>query len=423
MDTFNDVWNAVTDSGIEFVLAQFADLNARSSAKLVPVDHLKDLFSDGVGFAGFAAGDLGQAPNSPDLIALPDARSFTPVPWQSTLGWVACNLWADGKQWMYDPRTILERELETAARQGFRFMIGAEVEFSLLKKIAGRFRIADSLDVAKRPAYDINALTRNYEFMSTLARYENDLDWDNYASDHEDANGQYESNFGFTDALTTSDRVMFFRYMVRTMAQTRGLFASFMPKPFAQLTGNGCHFHLSLWNDAGRENLFLDNRDLHGLSDLGRHFIAGLEAHAPAYVAITAPTVNSYKRLAAGSPASGSTWTPIRIGHGYDRTQMLRIPAPGRVEDRTVDGACSPYLAATAILAAGMDGIRNELVSDNHDESLPANLLDAVRNLERDDVLREALGNDFTDYYAFVKKREWQDYHETVSDWERSRYL
>ena len=241
------------------------------------------------------------------------------------------------------------------------------------------------------------------------------LGWDNYATDHEDANGQFEQNFQFADALTTCDRAVFFRYMVESLAQQRGLIATFMPKPFANLTGNGCHFHVSLWRDG--ENVFErdpaeDPRGL-GLSELAYQFVGGLKANAKAYIAVTAPTVNSYKRLVVGAPTSGATWAPAYISYGYNnRTQMLRIPAPGRIEDRTVDGSCNPYLAPTAMLAAGLDGIERGLDPGEPNSAnlyelqrrrsapppgsscCPANLLDATRELERNDVLRAGARHD-----------------------------
>ena len=293
----------------------------------------------------------------------------------------------------------------------------------------------------------MRALTRNLDFVSSVATNISSLGWDNYATDHEDANGQFEQNFQFSDALTTCDRAVFFRYMVEAMAQERGLIATFMPKPFAHLTGSGCHFHMSLWK--GGENAFdadaSDDPRGMGLSKQAYHFIGGLKKHAKAYIALTAPTVTSYKRLVIGA-RSGSAWAPVYISYGWNnRTQMLRIPDAGRIEDRTVDGSCNPYLAATAVLAAGLDGIENELdpgeptsALNLHElteedraklgvETLPANLLDATRGLEADDVLRKALGHtgreDYVDYYVRVKQREWADVHEQVTQYEIDRYL
>jgi len=445
--TAEAVRKRVDELGIEFIFAQFVDMHARPSAKLVPASHLEDLFKDGAGFAGFAAGDIGQSPNSPDLAAMPDARSFTAVPWQPNLARLASDIWVQGKPWPYCPRTILARQLEVARSKGYTFMVGAEPEFMLLRREDGQLKLADPLDTLERPCYDIKGLTRNYDFISTLSAYQNQMGWDNYANDHEDANCQFESNFRFSDALTTADRVVFFRYMVQMMAQQSGMLATFMPKPFGNLTGNGCHFHMSLWDAKAGKNLFEDPNDPngYGLSDIGYHFIAGLKKHARAYIAVTAPTVNSYKRLVVGAPTSGATWAPAYVSYGANnRTQMLRVPAAGRVEDRTVDGTCNPYLAAAVILASGLDGVLNKLDPGDPNETnmyempaeerakrgidiLPSNLLDSIRNLERDEVLREALGagvgEDYVDYYCGVKKREWQSYHETVTDWERERYL
>ncbi len=293
----------------------------------------------------------------------------------------------------------------------------------------------------------MRALTRNLDFVSEVSNAVTGLGWDNYATDHEDANGQFEQNFQYADALTTCDRAVFFRYMVESLAQQRGLIATFMPKPFAHLTGNGCHFHVSLWKDG--ENVFdraasEDPRGL-GLSELGYQFIGGLKANAKAYIAVTAPTVNSYKRLVVGAPTSGATWAPAYISYGYNnRSQMLRIPAAGRIEDRTVDGSCNPYLAATAMLAAGFDGIERGLdpgepnsanlytmsAADretNGIEVLPANLLDATRELQRNQALRAGLGRtpdgDYVDYFVEVKQREVQAAHEQITQWELDRYL
>src|SRR5437867_1853940 len=433
--------------GVEFYFAQFVDMYARPSAKLVPAAYLDDLISDGAGFAGFAAGEIGQLPSDPDIAAIPDLNSFTPVPWEPTLARFACDVTVDGEEWPYDPRTILRRQLEKTRAAGYEFMMGLELEYFLLRSDGnGGIEIADQLDDLEKPCYDLKGLTRNYEFLRTVSNYVNGLGWGNYANDHEDANGQFEQNFTYTDALSSCDRAIFFRYMVHTLAQRQGLLATFMPKPFTDLTGNGCHFHMSLWD--GDTNLFLDEDDPRGLglSELAYNFIGGLKKHAKAYIAVTAPTVNSYKRLKHGTTTSGATWAPVYISYGYNnRTQMLRIPGPGRVEDRTVDGSCNPYLAATVLLAAGLDGIEKDLdpgepntalnlyeTDEAHRkelgiEVLPANLLDATRELESDDVIRAALGDvvdeQYADYYIRCKRRENQQAHEQITQWEIDRYL
>jgi len=443
-----DVREALAAAHVAFVFAQFVDMHGKPSAKLVPIHHLDDLLTGGAGFAGFAAGDIGQGPHDPDLIAVPDPRSLTVLPWKKNVARFACDVTVEGKPWPYCPRTILRGALERATALGYEVMLGAELEYFLVRRAAdGGIEPADPLDTLEQPCYDMRALTRQLDFVAEVADAVTSLGWDNYATDHEDANGQFEQNFRFSDALTTCDRAVFFRYMVESLAQQRGLIATFMPKPFPNLTGNGCHFHVSLWRDG--ENLFArepaeDPRGL-GLSELAYQFIAGLKANASAYIAVTAPTVNSYKRLVIGAPTSGATWAPAYISYGYNnRTQMLRIPEPGRIEDRTVDGSCNPYLAATAMLAAGLDGIERELDPGDPNsvnlyelnaaeraargiQTLPANLLDAIRELEGNDVLRAALGatpdGDYVDYYAQVKRREWQAAHEQITQWELDRYL
>src|SRR6478736_6676625 len=395
--------------GVEFFFAQFVDMYGRPSAKLVPAANLDSLAEEGAGFAGFAAGEIGQLPSDPDIAAIPDLDSLTLVPWQQNLARFACDVTVEGEPWPYCPRTILRNVVSHAKELGYEFKFGMELEYFLVRKREdGSIELADPNDTLDKPCYDIAGLTRQYEFLTTVSRYCNELGWGNYANDHEDANGQFEQNFEFADALTTADRAIFFRYMVHTLAERYGRIATFMPKPFTNLTGNGCHFHLSLWRDG--ENVFLDESDVLGLSTAAYSFIGGLKAHARASSALTAPTVNSYKRLKPGSTSSGATWSPVWISYGYNnRTQMLRIPAPGRIEDRTVDGSCNPYLAAAAVLAAGLDGIANSLdagepnsenlYASSYEEltarglrSLPANLLEAAAELEQDDVLREAPG-------------------------------
>lgn len=443
-----DAERYIRDNGVEFLFAQFVDMHGKPNAKLVPATHLDDLLEEGAGFAGFAAGAIGQRPHDPDMLAIPDVRSLTPLPWKPGVARFACDVTVEGEEWPYCPRTILRRQLARAKDMGYEFKIGAELEYFLVRRGEdGSIEVADAMDSLDQPCYDMRGLTRSFDFVSQVARNVTGLGWDNYATDHEDANGQFEQNFDFADALTTCDRAIFFRYMVESLAQERGLIATFMPKPFAHLTGNGCHFHMSLWRD-GR-NVFEvdpsgDPRGM-GLSEDAHRFVAGLKAHAKGYIAVTAPTVTSYKRLVVGS-RSGSTWAPVYISYGYNnRTQMLRIPGPGRIEDRTVDGSCNPYLAATVVLAAGLDGIERgldpgdpttefnlheltgERVKELGIDVLPANLLDATRELERDDVLRAALGStpreDYVDYFVRTKRQEFQEWHDQVSQWEVDRYL
>src|SRR6201987_278590 len=422
-----EIRKIVQGRGVEFFFAQFVDMYGRPSAKLVPAANLDALVSDGAGFAGFAAGEIGQLPSDPDIAAMTDLDSLTLVPWQQNLARFACDVTVEGEAWPYCPRTILRNQLARAKKLGYDYKIGLELEYFLVQRREdGSIEIADAQDTLEKPCYDMAGLTRRYDFLTTVSKYCNELGWGNYANDHEDANGQFEQNFLYDDALVSCDRAIFFRYMVHTLAEQHGMIATFMPKPFTQLTGSGCHFHMSLWRDG--ENAFLDEADPRGLglSETAYRVIGGLKKHARAYSGVTAPTVNSYKRLKLGSTTSGATWSPVWISYGYNnRNQMLRIPAPGRIEDRTIDGSANPYLAAAAVLASGLDGIEKGLEAGDPNaenlydlsyeqltprglRSLPANLRDAIGELERDDVLRGALGRgrgeDYVDYYTRVKR-------------------
>lgn len=429
-------------NGIEFYLCSFVELSGAPKAKLVPATHTEEMRREGAGFAGFAAGELNQGPHDPDVVSMPDFGSRMILPWRKSVAWVPGNLHVNGRPWPYCPRTILDRQLQRLRDKGYVFHAGVEAEFMLLKKADnGQYIPWDPLDAAGKPCYDLRALYRNLDVMTTLIRYMQELEWSPYANDHEDANCQFELNWLYSDAMTTADRHTFFKWMVRTVAEQHGLWATFMPKPFAHLTGNGAHYHMSLADAETGRNLFLDEHAEHGLSQLGRWFMGGILHHAEGLSAITAPLVNSYKRLIAGAPRSGATWAPVYITYGpANRTQMIRIPGPGRIEDRAVDGAANPYLACAAILACGMQGIEHRIDPGASNTSnlyevpreelasrgirvLPSTLRDALDCLERDVVIREGLGDDFASYYLAVKAEEWRQYHQSVSQWEIDRYL
>lgn len=447
-ETLAALQQQANEDGIEFFFAMFVDMHGRPCAKLVPARFLESLLTEGVGFAGFAVGPMGQTPADPDMVAIPDPRSYTPVPWQPGLAALQCDLFVEGEVWPYSPRVILERQLARLDERGMVLNCGVELEYFLVRRSPdGSIAPADPLDTAAQPCYDAKGLTRMYDHLTVVSKYLNQLGWDNYANDHEDANGQFEQNFRYADALVTADRTIFFRYMIHMLANQADLAATFMPKPFANLTGNGMHVHCSLWNSTGDEPLFLDLDDPRGLglSTMAYQFIGGLLDHAPALAAVTAPTVNSYKRIGVGPPDSGATWAPAYATYGgNNRTQMLRVPEPGRVENRIVDGSANPYLAFTALLAAGLDGIDRELDpgEPNRDnlfalpleeitargiQVVPATLADAIGELEGDDVLRQALGQvpggDYIDYFAQTKRDEFSQYHRSVSMWEVERYL
>lgn len=442
MATVQDVEKIVQDNGIEFFLCSFVEMSGAPKAKVVPAVHLQDMAEGSAGFAGFAAGNMGQGPHDTDMLAIPDFNSLTILPWRTNVAWVASDITVDDQSWPYCPRTILQRQLATARDKGYSFKTGVEPEFILTRRTEqGGFEPFDALDTLSKPCYDLRALNRNLDFTTTLLSYMQGFGWDPYANDHEDANCQFEINWTYSDCLTTADRHTFFRWMVRTLAEERGSIATFMPKPFSHLTGNGCHFHTSLWDAAGEVNLFLDESDENGLSEMAYHFIGGLKHHARAIAAVTAPIVNSYKRLIRGAPLSGATWAPVYVTYGAsNRTQMIRIPGPGRMENRTVDGAANPYLAPTVMLAAGLDGIEHKMEAGNRNDRnlyevpeaelkaegigfLPTNLSEALDELAQDEVIKEALGREYAEYYIQVKRDEWKSYHDSVSQWEVENYL
>jgi glutamine synthetase len=433
---------------VEFFFALFVDMHGRPCAKMVPVEALGVMLGGGSGFAGFAAGPMGQSPADPDMIAVPDVASYTLAPWQPGLAVLHCDISVEGEPWPYTPRLILKRMLEKARARGLDYQVGVEAEYFLVRRDGDKgIEVADPLDRMAGPCYDAKGLTRMYDHLTTVSKYMNQLGWENYANDHEDANGQFEQNFHFADALTSADRLVFFRYMVQTIAHRAGLTATFMPKPFANLTGSGLHLHSSLWDANTGAELFADPADARGLgmSQLGYQYIAGLIEHGPALAGVTCPTVNSYKRMGVGAPLSGATWAPAYATYGgNNRTQMLRVPEGGRVENRAVDGSANPYLAMAAQLAAGLDGIdraldpgepnKDNLYLLSADEvarrgirTLPPTLLHAMDELVADDVMRDALGKtadgDYVDYYAKVKREEFHAWHSVVSDWEVERYL
>jgi glutamine synthetase len=427
--------------GVEYLFCSFVELTGAPKAKLVPITHMEEFARDGAGFAGFACGDVGQRPHDPDISSVPDFRSLAILPWRKNIAWVTGNLHVEGEAWPFCPRTVLMRQLEKARQQGYAVNVGIETEFMLLKKSdSGEFAPWDTLDTLKKPCYDLRALHRNLDIMTTLFGYMQELGWDPYATDHEDANCQFEINWTYSDALTTADRHTFFKWMVRTLAEQHGLWATFMPKPFSHLTGNGAHVHVSLTDQSGK-NAFLDSKAELGLSQIGRWFMGGVLKHASALSALVAPTVNSYKRLVRGAPRSGATWAPVYITYGgSNRTQMIRIPAPGRFEIRVVDGAANPYLAFAAIIAAGLEGIANEVDPgpinlDNLYELpeeklearkirvLPVTLDEAIEAMKTDEVIKSALGKEYAEMYLRIKREEWLLHNRKVSSSEREYYL
>ncbi|TDU02151.1 gamma-glutamylmethylamide synthetase [Streptomyces sp. 846.5] len=425
--------------GVRFLLATFTTLTGKPCAKLVPVEAADALQGDGVGFAGYAAGAMGQQPRDPDIIAVPDLRSYAPLTFlRPGLGMVHCDPHVNGSPHPFAPRVILRALAERAAAEGLSLVTGAEVEYFLVRRAEdGTLSTADRLDDADQPCYDARGVTRMYDHLTAVSDAMVQLGWGPYASDHEDGNGQFEQNFHHADALTTADRVVTLRYILQVLAEQRGMTATFMPKPFTDRTGSGMHLHLSLWDgDRPRFPAAEGSDDAYGmgLSPEAYAFTAGLLTHAPALHALIAPTVNSYKRTGATTTASGATWAPRHATWGgNDRTHLVRVPDAHRVELRGGDGSANSYLASAAVLGAGLDGVRRGLDPGSPGASadapvLPRTLLDAVHALEGDEVLRGVLdaadpAAGVSDYYAQLKREEFYSWHNTVSAWEIDRYL
>ncbi|MEQ8231282.1 MAG: type III glutamate--ammonia ligase [Gammaproteobacteria bacterium] len=430
-----DLAQAAKSKGIKYFLVSFVDMFGVLRAKLVPASAIKGMQKDGAGFAGFAAW-LDMTPADPDLFAVPDAASLTQLPWNPEVAWVAADLWMNGVEVEAAPRTVLRRQVARAAAAGYRMKTGVECEYFLITPDGSD--ISDPADMQAKPCYDQQALMRRFPVIREICDAMQTLGWGPYQNDHEDANGQFEMNWDYDDALVTADRHVFFKYMVKTIAENHGLRATFMPKPFANLTGNGCHTHVSLWDKAGRKNLFLGNRDELGLSPLAYQFLGGILHNAQALCAVFNPTVNSYKRINAPVTSSGATWSPNAVTYaGNNRTHMIRVPDAGRFELRLMDGSTNPYLAQAAVLAAGLDGIDNKrdpgkpvhvnMYTEGHKiksaPRLPATLLDALRLLEKNKVIAAAWGEEVVASYIKLKMGEWTDYTAHLSAWERRNTL
>jgi glutamine synthetase len=447
--TQESIGRRLADDGVTYMLAQWVDIHGTPRCKGVPVRALDQFLGGSAGFAGAATVGMGQGPHDHDLVGMPDLATYTLVPWETGLARFACDIQVDGEPWPYCSRTALRRQIERLGKVGYSMKVGVEPEHMLVTRASdGSIAPFDpsGFDTLQKPCYDFKSFVANLEYLRTLVGYLEELGWEPYAADHEDATAQFEINWKYADALETADRYTFFKMMTSQVAQRFGAIATHMPKPFPHLTGNGSHFHFSLWD--GDTNVFLDESDPRGLgqSELAYHFLGGLLAHIPALSALIAPTVNCYKRLSIGAyltgARSGFTWTPAFITYGdNNRTQMFRTPEPGRFECRVVSGAVNPYLGIAGFIAAGIDGIERGLdpgdpqIGRNMYDTpleearreglriLPQSLPEALDELERDEVVLGALGPELAAEFLRIKRTEWVHYHNDVSRWEVDQYL
>jgi glutamine synthetase len=437
--------DSLAKQNVKYALASFVDIHGMCKAKAVPLSHFGQMMAGSELFTGAALDGVPQDVSDEEVATYPDPSSATILPWNREMAWFASDLYLKGQPFEACSRGILKKVLAEAAAMGFTFNLGIETEFFILKETEdGKVIPVSDRDTLDKPCYDLQGLLDNFTWVSEIVEAMNELGWDVYSFDHEDGNGQFETDFAYCDALKMADRLTFFRLMVKEIAKKHGYFVTFMPKPFSNRTGSGAHFNMSLADLKTGENLFADEQDERGckLSKLGYQFIAGILRHAPAICAVIAPTVNSYKRLIARGSMSGFTWAPVYICYGNNnRTNLLRIPlAGGRVECRAADISTNPYLGAAMLLAAGLEGIREGLdPGEPHTENmykssldelakmeiefLPRNLQEAIAAFSADSLSEKVMGSLMYQTYIDFKSQEWNEYHNHVSDWELQRYL
>ena len=435
---------SLQDQGVKYALASFVDIHGMCKSKVVPMSHFGQMMVGSEMFTGAALDGVPQEISDEEVATHPDPTSAMILPWNPQIAWFASDLHLKGKPFEACCRSILKKVLAEAAELGFTFNLGIETEFFILKDENGKALPVSDRDTLDKPCYDVQGFLDNYSWVTEIVEAMNQLGWDVYSFDHEDGNGQFETDFAYCDALKMSDRLTFFRLMVKEIVKKHGYFATFMPKPFVDRTGSGAHYNMSLADLQTGENLFEATEDPRGcgLSKLGYQFIAGILRHAPAICAVIAPTVNSYKRLVPRGSMSGFTWAPVYICYGNNnRTNMLRIPlGGGRVECRAADISTNPYLGAAMILAAGLEGIKEGLdPGEPHTENmythslkelatmginfLPRNLGEAIAAFATDPLSEKVMGSLMYQTYVDFKTQEWHDYHSHVSDWEIQRYL
>ena len=426
---------------IKYFLISFVDLFGVLRSKLVPTEAIKEMQKSGAGFAGFATW-LDMTPADADMFAIPDANSLIQLPWNKEVGWLASDLWMNGKPVEASPRVMLKKQIKKLKNNNLILKSGVECEYFLINPEGTN--IADKRDVQPKPCYDQSALMRQYNLIKEICDSMIALGWEPYQNDHEDANGQFEMNWNYSDSLNTADRHVFFKFMVKTIAEKHGLRATFMPKPFGDLTGNGCQAHISLWN--GNKNLFLDKGDKLGLARLAYNFLGGIMHSAEALSSFFNPSINSYRRIDAPVTTSGATWSPSKISFtGNNRTHMIRVPDPGRFELRLMDGSANPYLLQAGVIAAGIDGMDKKrdpgpplfvnmyTDGDNYPnlKKLPTDLESALEHLSSSEVLLSAFGEKNITSYLKLKRQELKDFNskenfskkDPITDWEKVNTL
>ncbi len=436
--------NKLKAQGVKYCVGAYVDIHGVPKGKFVPIDHFEHFASGSELYTGYALDGLGQSPNDDEIASLPDTNHIIQLPWQPEVAWMPADNTFKGQPYEVNTRVALKKVLAEAEAMGFAVNLGIECELFVVRLTEdGKLEIPNDDDNLEKSCYDVKRFMDRYTWIDKVSTTINDLGWDLYSLDHEDANSQFEFDFKYADALTMCDRYIFFRMMAKQYAAEEGLVATFMPKPFANKTGSGAHFNMSIADAKTGKNLFEDKDDPRGLglSELGYQFSAGILKHGPALCAAFAPTVNSYKRLVRKGLMSYYSWAPVFNSYGSNnRTNSLRVPmGGGRVESRNADAACNPYLAAALAIAAGLQGIKENLDPGEAQEDnlyelspeqlaargiceLPRSLDEAVAAFAADPFVEETLGTDLRNEFIKYKSEEWRQYHQTVSQWEIDRY-
>ncbi|MEM9444900.1 MAG: type III glutamate--ammonia ligase [Verrucomicrobiota bacterium] len=440
------IYETLKSNGVKYCLGAYVDIHGWPKGKIVPIDHFEHFAQGSELYTGYALDGLGQSPNDDEIASVPDLDHIIQLPWKPEVAWMPADNTFHEKPYEVSTRVAFRRILRKAESLGFKFKLGIECEVYFVKKDDhGRLINPNPNDQLTKPCYDVPAFFDQYALLDEIVTAINSLGWNVYSFDHEDGNSQFEFDFAYTDGLHMADRYIFFRFLAKHYAKKVGLIATFMPKPFADKTGNGAHFNMSLADINTGDNLFaLDKKDDPkglGLSTLGYSFIAGIIQHGQALCAAFAPSVNSYKRLVRRGAMSYYSWAPVLNSFGSNnRTNSIRVPMNGgRCESRNVDSSCNPYLAATLALAAGLEGIEKGLdpglphnenlyeysdmeLSEKGIEPLPQNLSEAVKAFSEDPFVEETLGSELTKEFITYKQQEWEAYHQSISQWEVDFY-
>ena len=451
---------SLIEKGVAYCLSSYVDIQGIPKGKVVPVSHFERMMRGSELYTGAALDGLGQGPHDDELALHPDPDAVTVLPWRPNVAWAPGNLRYHDEPWHMCSRTVLGNQIARAAGMGLRFNLGIECEVFLVQREGDRVQPVNPFDVLPKAAYDVIGVLEDLDWLDQAVGYMNELGWDVHSFDHEDANGQFEFDFAYADALTMADRFVLWRLMIKEIARQRGCEATYMPKPYDDRTGSGAHLNMSIESVDSGANLFQDPDDKRGrgLSELAYRFLAGVLQHAPAVVATTCPTVNSYKRLVKTGSMTGYTWAPVFISYGgNNRTHMLRVPmvrpeiedendhdgvdlSSARIECRAADPSMNPYLAAAMMLGAGLDGIERKLdpgdpidvnmyelsdaeLAEKGVAQLPRTLLEAVDAFAEDELAADVMGKELAGSFIDIKSAEWWEFHNQVSKWELDEYL